>query len=140
MSPSPSGPGSWTLGSTLAGREKSRERTCPGLSAVAGCLPSASTALARPRGRRQLQRSEASYLLFRRPWERLGEISCRKSEIELSLPHEQSCTFAFQDRWFGLRDTTAGKIPRNPLISLDSDERIQGNPNESNTLNRGFQS
>jgi hypothetical protein len=31
-------------------------------------------------------------------------------------------------------------VPRNPLISLDSDERIQGNPRKSNPLNRGFQS
>ena len=30
------------------------------------------------------------------------------------------------------------KFPRNPLISLDSDERIQGNPRESNRQNRGF--
>ena len=30
------------------------------------------------------------------------------------------------------------KIPRNPLISLDSDERIQGNPRKSNTQKRGF--
>ena len=29
-------------------------------------------------------------------------------------------------------------IPRNPLISLDSDERIQGNPRKSNPHNRGF--
>jgi hypothetical protein len=28
----------------------------------------------------------------------------------------------------------------NPLISLDSDERIQGNPRKSNPLNLGFQS
>src|ERR1700728_2010284 len=28
------------------------------------------------------------------------------------------------------------KIPRNPLISLDSDERIQGNPRKSNAPNR----
>jgi hypothetical protein len=28
--------------------------------------------------------------------------------------------------------------PRNPLISLDSDERIQGNPRKSNPQDRGF--
>ena len=30
------------------------------------------------------------------------------------------------------------KIPRNSLISLDSDERIQGNPRKSNPQKRGF--
>ena len=30
------------------------------------------------------------------------------------------------------------KIPRNPLIRLDSDERIQGNPRKSNPLFGGF--
>jgi hypothetical protein len=29
-------------------------------------------------------------------------------------------------------------VPRNPLKSLDSDERIQGNPRKSNPHNRGF--
>src|SRR6202041_3634988 len=29
-------------------------------------------------------------------------------------------------------------FPRNPLISPDSDERIQGNPRKSNPQNRGF--
>jgi hypothetical protein len=29
-------------------------------------------------------------------------------------------------------------IPCNPLISLDSDERIQGNPNKSNPIIGGF--
>jgi hypothetical protein len=43
------------------------------------------------------------------------------------------------------RAETPGKIlcsifPCNPLISLDSDERIQGNPRQANPLNRGFQS
>jgi hypothetical protein len=32
----------------------------------------------------------------------------------------------------------AAKIQRNPLISLDSDERIQGNPRKSNSDPRGF--
>ena len=32
----------------------------------------------------------------------------------------------------------SAKIPCNPLISLDSDEKIQGNPRKSNPLNRGF--
>jgi hypothetical protein len=29
-------------------------------------------------------------------------------------------------------------VPRNPLISLDSDERIQGNPRKTNSGFRGF--
>jgi len=33
----------------------------------------------------------------------------------------------------GLAKNFPPKIPRNPLISLDSDERIQGNPRESNS-------
>src|ERR1700722_13190877 len=32
------------------------------------------------------------------------------------------------------------KKPRNPLKSLDSDERIQGNPRKSNAQKRGLQS
>src|ERR1700722_20161875 len=32
----------------------------------------------------------------------------------------------------GLKKKPPRKIPRNPLISLDSDERIQGNPRNSN--------
>jgi hypothetical protein len=31
-------------------------------------------------------------------------------------------------------------IPNNPLISLDSDERIQGNPRKSNAKKFGFHS
>ena len=54
MSPSPTGPGSWTLASTLAGRETSRERTCPGLDAVAGVWPERfDGGLALQRSRRQ---------------------------------------------------------------------------------------
>ena len=73
-----------------------------------------------------------------------SELSCRKSETELSLLYEQSCAFTFQDQWFASRDANAGrkreekffnKIPRNPLISPDSDERIQGNPT---VKRRGF--
>jgi hypothetical protein len=39
-----------------------------------------------------------------------------------------------------LRKTLWSLMPHNPLISLDSDERIQGNPRKSNPLNPGFQS
>jgi hypothetical protein len=76
-------------------------------------------------------------------------IPCRKSEIELSLPHEQFCVsrMAFTPRFPFQRCSHPGesrakkfpaKIPRNPLISLVSDERIQGNPRESNRPNPGF--
>src|ERR1700744_3914867 len=38
----------------------------------------------------------------------------------------------------GPRNIFSASIARNPLISLDSDERIQGNPNKSNPFNRWF--
>jgi hypothetical protein len=38
----------------------------------------------------------------------------------------------------GLKKKLPRKIPRNPLISLDSDERIQGNPRNSNPPKQGF--
>jgi hypothetical protein len=75
-------------------------------------------------------------------------MSCRKSEIKLSLPHEQSIPFAcrivgppsrrlFRDDK-SARKKTSLKILCNPLISLDSVERIQGNPSFSNPQNLGF--
>jgi hypothetical protein len=36
------------------------------------------------------------------------------------------------------RKILAPFFPRNPLISLDSDERIQGNPRKSNSHKLGF--
>src|SRR5580700_10325133 len=65
-------------------------------------------------------------------------MSCRKSETEVSLRHEPSSLS--QRQIVGqplrrlLRDEKSGRkkyfsfYPRNPLKSLDSDERIQGNP------------
>jgi hypothetical protein len=63
-------------------------------------------------------------------------ISCRKSEIK--LPHEQSMPSAcrilgppFRRRFRddkSARKNLLLKISCNPLISLGSDERIQGNP------------
>jgi hypothetical protein len=38
----------------------------------------------------------------------------------------------------GLKTKLPRKIPRNPLISLDSDEEIQGNPRNSNPHKQGF--
>jgi hypothetical protein len=74
-------------------------------------------------------------------------IDCRQSEIEASLPHEQS----HPSEWprpqapvpasrakTGLKKKLPRKIPRKPLISLDSDERIQGNPRNSNLHKQGF--
>jgi hypothetical protein len=60
MSRSPTGPGSWMLASTPAGRETSSERTCPGLDALTKVSPSASTARARP------QQSEANLKALKR--------------------------------------------------------------------------
>ena len=75
-------------------------------------------------------------------------ISCRKSEIKLSLPHEQSIPSAcrilgppFRRRFRddkSARKNLLLKISCNPLISLDSDERIQGNPRKSNPPEQGF--
>jgi hypothetical protein len=65
-------------------------------------------------------------------------VSCRKSEIKLSLPPEQSVLFAYRIVGSPFRklirdDKSARKnLPLknscNPLISLDLDERIQENP------------
>ena len=75
-------------------------------------------------------------------------MSCRKSETKLSSPHEQSIPSAcrilgppFRRRFRddkSARKNLLLKIPCNPLISLDSDERIQGNPSFSNPQNLGF--
>ena len=74
MSPSRTGPGSWTPASTLEGRETSWERMCPGLDVVAGVLVQALRRRARPeRGRRQadLSGSERAAFDWGRPRERL---------------------------------------------------------------------
>jgi hypothetical protein len=74
-------------------------------------------------------------------------ISSRKSEIRLSLPHDDSAIphgltarsvpAALHARGKSTRKNLPSFFPRNPLISLDSDERIQGNPRKSNPHNRG---
>jgi hypothetical protein len=66
-----------------------------------------------------------------------------KSEIELSSLHEQPYPSASQDRdppfrrshpyGKGREKISSAKNPRNPLKSLDSDERIQANPRKSNS-------
>jgi hypothetical protein len=66
------------------------------------------------------------------------------------LSHEQSvpspCQIVAQPSRRRFRDPKKPqeknfkKIPRNPLISLDLDERIQGNPSFSNPHNLGFSS
>jgi hypothetical protein len=86
-------------------------------------------------------------------WRRSGgrtAIPCRKSETKLSLAHEQSILFACRivgppfrllfcdDK--SARKNRLSKISRNPLISLDSNERIQGNPRESNSEKPWFPS
>jgi hypothetical protein len=77
-------------------------------------------------------------------------IYCGKSEGGLSLPHEKPGASAWlrpatpallqSARREAPRKKFSGFVPYNPLKSLDSDERIQGNPKKSNALNRGFQS
>jgi hypothetical protein len=58
------------------------------------------------------------------------------------LPHgldpQESPILASHAR--GLMKNFPPKIPRNPLISLDSDERIQGNLGKSNPHKKGFHS
>jgi hypothetical protein len=75
---------------------------------------------------------------------------CRKSETVLNSPDEQSCRSAWpQPEALDLSFRTAagaksaeknfpGFFPLNPLISIDSDERIQGNPRKSNPHNPVF--
>ena len=76
-------------------------------------------------------------------------IACRKSEAEVSSPHEQFRASVWPrpplpSRRHGVamgkggRKIFPAKTTRNPLISLDSDERIQGNPSFSNPQKRGF--
>jgi hypothetical protein len=87
--------------------------------------------------------------LFRARKNRSGApISCRKSEIELSLPNEQFVPCAcrtvgwpFQTLFpddKSARKNLLRRISCNPLINLDSDERIQGNPSFSKPQNLGF--
>jgi hypothetical protein len=73
-------------------------------------------------------------------------INCVKSEIKLSSPHEQVCLSygnaassagRFEcPRGKGREKISSARIPCNPLISLDQDERIQGNPRETNSCQR----
>jgi hypothetical protein len=74
-------------------------------------------------------------------------IDCVKSETKLSFPHEQFCASAWPRPRALLpaplaaeeapRKPFARSMPGNPLISLDSDERIQGNPRKSNSHESG---
>jgi hypothetical protein len=89
------------------------------------------------------------YIYSRRPIvQNSMAIPCGKIEIGLSLTHGQSCpsarprpspaVFALLAGEKASRNFFARFIHRNPLISLVSDERIQGNPSESNGHKLGF--
>jgi hypothetical protein len=74
---------------------------------------------------------------------------CGKSETRLSWRYEPSFAFWMPKRplapWRfcrgkGRENFSLAKNARNPLISLDSNERIQGNPRKSNAYNPGFRS
>jgi hypothetical protein len=76
-------------------------------------------------------------------------MDCRKSETELNSPNEQSCALPLlasaaipRSRDLSAKKARRKKLPAkilcNALISLDSVERIQGNPRESNAHNLGF--
>jgi hypothetical protein len=49
-----------------------------------------------------------------------------------------SLCLAYAVREEGRMKNLLAKIPRNPLISLDSDERIQGNPRKTNRSRQRF--
>jgi hypothetical protein len=84
--------------------------------------------------------------VFLYPADRNGTaIDCVKSETRVDLRHDRSCA----STWFGRGSQSVAStgtvekivpsfIPRNPLISIDSDERIQGNPRKSNSGFRLF--
>jgi hypothetical protein len=67
-------------------------------------------------------------------------IDSRKSKNQLDSAHEQFCAFVspLPLRTKGHEKFIFVKIPRNPLKSLVSDERIQGNPSFSNPHNQVF--
>jgi hypothetical protein len=80
----------------------------------------------------------------------VDNLSCGKAEHELGLLYDRFCGSTFP-RWrlfiFALQmfkrrtgpaKISRAKIDRNPLISLNSDEGIQGNPRKSNSLEWGF--
>jgi hypothetical protein len=77
-------------------------------------------------------------------------IACRKSEAPVSSPHEQFRASVWPRPPLPSRRLAAPwekaarkilptKTPRNPLKSLDSDERIQGNPRKSKAQKRSLQ-
>src|ERR1700684_4489110 len=74
-------------------------------------------------------------------------IDCRKSEIVVALRNDHRRASPMRkSRPLGASRAVAPEkillqfIPNNPLISLDSDERIQGNQRKSNAKKFGFHS
>jgi hypothetical protein len=69
---------------------------------------------------------------------------CSKSEIRLGSHREESCAAQWlsvlseEPRSGKTQENISAFIPRNPLIRLDSDEEIQGNPKYSNLPEAGF--
>src|ERR1700722_17192305 len=141
--------------SARRGRSPDGRRRIPDLRRPQAGDVAARRALTRERwarleGRRSYFRSRirASYFGETRPGGTAPvTISCRKSEIWLSLPHEQSVPSPCPNRGQPSRrifrdDKSARKnfsqvFSRNPLISLNPDERIQGNPRKSNSPKPG---
>jgi hypothetical protein len=60
------------------------------------------------------------------------------SDPALFKPQDTCCPFWRFRGEKGSRNFIFAKIPRNPLKSIDSDERIQGNPRKSNGSCLGF--
>jgi hypothetical protein len=128
------------------GKRKTRPETAPawGVTIIAsGAIRTRNPAEATLQERRQGGGS-----LVRAP-RSANAMSCRKSETRLSLSHDQSCASDGLDRTLPSRRHLApgkasrkillAKNPRNPLKSLVSGERIQGNPRKSNPQERGLQ-
>lgn len=141
---SPSGPAAATSPTCVSNLSGADERQAvEGLGSVSALVGGRHLT---PSGRRpqRVETAPSAQLLLDRGGRKgrfVRQISCRKSETRLSLPDEQSLRSRMaQDggsRCGALNATEKGREKnsrpklRNPLRSLDSGERIEGNPSES---------
>ena len=142
---SPSGPAAATSPTCVSNLSGADERQAvEGLGSVSALVGGRHLT---PSGRRpqRVETAPSAQLLLDRGGRKgrfVRQISCRKSETRLNLPDEQSLRSRMaQDCGLPLRrlstprkraekETSRPKL-RNPLRSLDSGERIEGNPSES---------
>jgi hypothetical protein len=101
-------------------------------------------------GRRRLIPAECELLLGRRPAEewlrrqtiaekqKYGYASCMNNSALPRRPRPHAPLPAPLNAREGRAKNSSPKTPCNPLKSLDSNERIQGTPRESNRHNRDF--